>query len=129
MAQTAHAGDNIERFGAGHSGTGPEHHDNRDDHHHIVTPATYVKAILVLMVLLIVTVLAANVEMGILNVPIALAIATAKAVVIMMYFMHLKFSSKLVWIFATVAFVFVGILFALTLSDYFTRDWLANPSH
>jgi cytochrome c oxidase subunit 4 len=81
------------------------------------------------MVLLIVTVLAARVEMGILNVPIALAIATTKAVVIMMYFMHLKFSSKLVWIFAGVAFVFVGIMFALTMSDYFTRDWLANPGH
>jgi cytochrome c oxidase subunit 4 len=47
----------------------------------------------------------------------------------MMYFMHLKFSSKLVWIFAGVAFVFVGIMFALTMSDYFTRDWLANPGH
>ena len=129
MAQTAHADDHVERFGAGHAGGSPEHHDQRDDHHHIVTPATYVKAILVLMVLLIVTVLAANVEMGVLNVPIALAIATTKAVVIMMYFMHLKFSSKLVWIFASVAFVFVGILFALTMSDYFTRDWLANPGH
>src|SRR4028119_1435932 len=125
MAQTAHAGDSVERFGAGHTGGSPEHHDQRDDHHHIVTPATYVKAILVLMVLLIVTVLAARVEMGILNVPIALLIATVKALVIMMYFMHLKFSSKLVWIFAGAAFVFVGIMFALTMSDYFTRDWLA----
>jgi cytochrome c oxidase subunit 4 len=129
MAQTAHAGDNVERFGTGHAESGPEHHDQRDDHHHIVTPATYVKAIVVLMVLLIVTVLAAEVEMGILNVPIALLIATTKAIVIMMYFMHLKFSSKLVWIFAGVAFVFVGIMFALTMSDYFTRDWLANPGH
>jgi cytochrome c oxidase subunit 4 len=129
MAQTAHAGDNVERFGTAPSGSDLQHHDQRDDHHHIVTPATYVKAILALMVLLIVTVLAARVEMGILNVPIALAIATTKAVVIMMYFMHLKFSSKLVWIFAGVAFVFVGIMFALTMSDYFTRDWLANPGH
>jgi cytochrome c oxidase subunit 4 len=129
MAQTAHSGDNIERFGAGHAEGGPEHHDQRDDHHHIVMPATYVKIIVVLMVLLIVTVLAANVEMGIFNIPIALGIAILKAVLIMMYFMHLKFSSKLVWIFAGAAFVFVGIMFGLTLSDYFTRDWLVNPGH
>ncbi len=129
MAQTAHAGDSTERFGTGRAEHGSEHHDQRDDHHHIVTPATYIKAMAVLMVLLVLTVAAAQFEMGFLNVPIALAIATAKAVVIMMYFMHLKFSSKLVWIFATVAFVFVGIMFALTLSDYFTRDWLVNPSH
>ncbi|HEX8236442.1 MAG TPA: cytochrome C oxidase subunit IV family protein [Abditibacteriaceae bacterium] len=129
MAQTAHAGDNVERFGAGHAGREPQDHDQRDDHHHIVTPLTYIKIIVVLMVLLIITVLAANIEMGVLNVPIAIAIATVKAVLIMMYFMHLKYSSKLVWIFAGVAFVFVGIMFALTLSDYFTRDWLFNPGH
>jgi cytochrome c oxidase subunit 4 len=90
-----------------------------------VTPATYVKAILVLMVLLIVTVLAANVEMGILNMSIAWP-SPYQGVVIMMYFMHLKFSSKLVWIFAGVA------LFSWASCSRYQRllyrDWLANRS-
>ena len=132
MAHVAHhnnEAENVERLGVGHPENSPHEHPHGDEHHHIVTPATYVKIILWLMFLLIITDVAARIEMGILNVPVAIAIATVKAVLIMMFFMHLKYSSKLVWIFAGAAFVFVGIMFGLTLSDYFTRAWLDNPGH
>jgi cytochrome c oxidase subunit 4 len=131
MAQTAdnRSAENIEKLGVGHPEHGPDQHPHGDEHHHIVPPSLYIKVILILMVLLVLTDLASRVEMGILNVPVAMAIATSKAVLVMLYFMHLRYSSKLVWVFAGAAFVFVGIMFGLTLSDYFTRPWLGNPGH
>lgn len=58
------------------------------------------------------------------NLAIALAIAVMKAVLIMLFFMHLMYSARLTWVFAGAAFVWLGILLVLTLSDYFSRDWL-----
>jgi cytochrome c oxidase subunit 4 len=133
MARTAdHSAENVERAGVGHPEPGPHdtHNDaHGDEEHHIVQPSTYAKVIGILMVLLLVTVWAAEVDFGILNVPIAIAIAVTKAVLIILFFMHVKYSSKLVWVFSGAAFVFVAIMFALTLSDYFTRPWLNNPGH
>jgi cytochrome c oxidase subunit 4 len=49
-----------------------------------------------------------------------------KAVLILLYFMHVRFSSKLVWIFAVAGFVWLAILIGLTLNDYITRSWLTS---
>jgi cytochrome c oxidase subunit 4 len=97
-----------------------------DSEHHIVPLSTYYKVFAALMVLLFITVAAARVELGVFNVPIAVGIAVVKAVLIILFFMHVKYSSKLVWVFSGAAFVFVGIMFALTLSDYFTRGWIGT---
>lgn len=101
-----------------------EHH--ADSEHHIVPLSTYYKVFAALMVLLLITVAAAQIDLGAFNVPIAVGIAVAKAVLIILFFMHVKYSSKLVWVFSGAAFVFVGIMFALTMSDYFTRGLLGT---
>ena len=53
---------------------------------------------------------------------IGFTIAAAKGVLIVLYFMHVKFSSRLTWIFASAAFAWLGIMLILTLDDYWTRE-------
>jgi cytochrome c oxidase subunit 4 len=98
--------------------TNPEHAD-----HHVVTPFTYSIVFATLLVFTGLTVLAAYIDLGIFNPVVALAIATIKAVIVILFFMHVKYQSKLIKM--TVAagfFTFFGLI-AMTLSDYVTRAW------
>lgn len=103
-------------------------HEQHGNTHHIVPVSTYIKVILALMGLLILTVVAALFDLahiwGPLNILIAMAIATTKALLIFWYFMHLKFSSKSVIFVAGAGFMWLLIMFALGMSDYFTRSWM-----
>ena len=53
---------------------------------------------------------------------VGFTIAGVKGVLIVLYFMHVKLNTRLTWIFASAAFVWLGIMMALTLNDYLTRD-------
>ena len=132
-AQLEHPQETGGNVGHAGSGTGPENAphdmDHGDEHTHHVPMKTYYLVFGFLMVMLLVTVGAWYVDqhyysMGRLSIPVALAIAVAKATAIVLIFMHVKFSSKLVQIFACTGIVFVGILFLLTLNDYLTRGWV-----
>ncbi len=59
------------------------------------------------------------------NTVIALTIASIKATLVVLYFMHVRYSNRLVWVIVIAALFWMGILFALTFSDYFTRDWIS----
>ena len=59
-----------------------------------------------------------------LNTIIALTIASIKATLVVLYFMHVRYSNRLVWVIVISALFWMGILFALTFSDYATREWL-----
>ena len=61
---------------------------------------------------------------GQLNVIIAMTIAVVKATLVVLYFMHVRYSSKLIWVVFTSALFWLVILFAFTFSDYWTRSWL-----
>jgi len=63
---------------------------------------------------------------GPLNVIIALTIASIKATLVLLYFMHLRYSTRLVWVIFASALFWMALLFALTLSDYWTRGWLSS---
>jgi cytochrome c oxidase subunit 4 len=52
---------------------------------------------------------------------IGFSIAAAKGVLIVLYFMHVKFSSRLTWLFASAAFAWLGIMLVITFDDYWTR--------
>jgi cytochrome c oxidase subunit IV len=99
------------------------------DTHHVVPLSVYFKVFAALMVLLVLTLAAAAVDLGPLNLPIAMTIAIIKAVLIILYFMHVRYSSQLVWVFAGSAFVWLVIMFVLTMADYGTRGWLPVPGH
>src|SRR5829696_2883905 len=109
------------------AGTGyhPEGTDDLPEEHSAtqhVSLTTYLVVFAALMVLLIVTVAVAfYVHAGNLNLMIALVIATIKAALVVLFFMHVKYASRLTKIFVSAAFLWLAILFAITFSDYFTR--------
>ena len=93
---------------------------------HIVSLRVYVTIFLVLMVGTALTLWAGFQDFpGQLNVIIALTIAVIKATLVVLYFMHVRYSPRLVWLIFGSAIFWLGILFALTFSDYWTRGWLS----
>jgi cytochrome c oxidase subunit 4 len=80
-----------------------------------------------LMVLTAITVGVAFINLGHLNFPIALGIAILKATLVILFFMHLKYSSRLTKLICGTAFFFLIVLFGLTLSDYLSRGWFTAP--
>ena len=89
---------------------------------HIVSPKVYVGIFLALMVLTAATVAAAYVNLGPFNIVIALAIASVKATLVVLYFMHARYSPKRTHMVIIAAVFWLAIMLALTLSDYVTRD-------
>jgi cytochrome c oxidase subunit IV len=96
--------------------------------HKHISVTTYVMVFLALMVLLVITVWAAFVHIpgpGV-GLAVALLIATIKTVLVVLYFMHVIYSSKLTKVFVAAAFFWFGILLVLLYSDYLTRPWLGS---
>ena len=77
--------------------------------------------------IIVITLAAAAVDLGSLNILIAMTIAVAKAALVVLYFMHVRYSSHLVKFFCAATFFWLLILFVLTLADYFSRIWPAVP--
>lgn len=98
--------------------------DHDQEHkHHIVTPALYARVFGVLVVLLLLTVGAASLDLGSGgNVAVAMAIAMSKALFILLFFMHIKYSSNLTRLFAACGFIWFAILVAFVMQDFVTRD-------
>jgi cytochrome c oxidase subunit 4 len=91
---------------------------------HIVSKKTYYGIFGALMVLTAITVFAATFNLGLLNNFVAMSIAIFKASLVVLYFMHVRYSSKLTWVFVAAGFLWLFILFAFTLSDYWSRGWM-----
>jgi cytochrome c oxidase subunit 4 len=92
---------------------------------HIVSVRVYLTIFLILMVGTILTVFAAKAAFpGPLNAIVAMTIAVFKATAVVLYFMHVRYSSRLIWLVIGSAFFWLVLLFALTFSDYSTRAWL-----
>lgn len=95
--------------------------------HHVVPTRNYVTIFLILMVLTATTVAVTFVDLGPLNLIIALAIAVTKATLVVLFFMHVKYSSALTKLFIISALIMCGILVLLTGADYISRNWLPQP--
>lgn len=93
-----------------------EHKEEKDE------LPTYLVIYVLLMVLLVATVIAGSVNLGRWNTVISLLIAVIKALLVVLFFMHVRHSSRLTWIFAGAAFLWLGLLLSLTLTDYASRD-------
>ena len=91
---------------------------------HIVSLKVYFTIFLSLMVGTALTVWAGLQDFpGPLNVIVALTIAVIKATLVVLYFMHVRYSSRLIWVVFAAALFWLAILFALTFGDYWTRTW------
>jgi len=91
--------------------------------HHIVSPKVYALIFLALMVGTAITVAAAFVEMGPFNPIIALGIACTKATLVILYFMHIRYSSKVMKLTVLSGFFMFLVLVSMTLADYMSRAW------
>ncbi len=100
------------------------HHDETGHHSHRVL---YFKIFAALMVLLVLTVGAAEINMGELNLIAALAIAVIKAVLILLFFMHFRDSDHLTWLVGGATVIWFMVMILLTFNDYQSRDWLQMP--
>jgi cytochrome c oxidase subunit 4 len=94
---------------------------------HVLPKSTYFKVYAALMVLLVATVGFAFIDLGPFNFLVTMIIAVAKALMIALIFMHVYYSERLVWIFASASFLWLSIMIVCTLSDYLTRGWINVP--
>lgn len=96
---------------------------------HIVSKKVYYLIFAALMALTAVTVLAAQVTYPneAVGTVIALTIAVAKATLVVLFFMHVRYSPRLTWIVIASGFLWLSIMILLTLSDYLTRSWSTLP--
>jgi cytochrome c oxidase subunit IV len=91
---------------------------------HVTSRAFYLTIGITLLVLTYVTYKVAFVNLGIFNPVVALLIATIKATLVVLFFMHVKGASeKLTGVVVVSGFFFLGILLSLSLADYMTRAW------
>jgi len=93
---------------------------------HIVPVSLYVAIWASLIICTALTVFAASVDLGVFNIVVALVIATIKGSLIVLFFMHLRYSSKLTMVTIIAAMFWLFIMFSLTLTDYLTRHWLTS---
>ena len=94
---------------------------------HVSPIRVYLSIFIALMVLTLVTVLAAFVDLGPFNPAVAMAIAIFKATLVVLYFMHVKYSSRLTKLVVLTGLFFLVILLGETMMDYATRGFLPTP--
>jgi cytochrome c oxidase subunit IV len=93
---------------------------------HIASTRIYYLVFLALLVGTGLTYAAALVDFGFMNNVVMLAIALAKAALVILFFMGVRWSSRLTWVVAASGFVWLLILFGITMSDYLTRGWMVG---
>ena len=93
---------------------------------HIASTKLYYSVFTALIVGTVLTYLAALVDFGFMNNVVMLTIAVAKALLVILFFMGVRWSSRLTWVVAGSGFFFLLIMFSITMSDYLTRGWMAG---
>jgi cytochrome c oxidase subunit IV len=91
--------------------------------HIIVGPKVYVSILFALLAGTALTVWASFVDLGVWNPVIALAIATTKAMLVVLYFMHVRYSTKLTKLAIAAGIFLLLTLISMTLADYVSRAW------
>jgi cytochrome c oxidase subunit 4 len=90
---------------------------------HVVPTRVYYTIFAILIVCTCLTVQIAFFDLGPLNTIAALVIAVFKATLVVLFFMHVKYSTRLTWVVVVGSVFWLGILLALTMGDYLTRAW------
>jgi cytochrome c oxidase subunit IV len=90
---------------------------------YIVPKSVYYVIFAILMAGTAITVAVAFVDLGPFNIVVALTIAVIKAALVVLFFMHVRYGTRLTWAVVLGGVFWLGILLALTFSDYLTRAW------
>ena len=96
---------------------------------HVIPKKLYILIFAALIALTGLTTGVAFINLGKWNTVVALAIAVCKATLVVLFFMHLRWSSNLLRMVVAASLLWLAILIVLTLSDVFTRDWTPVPSN
>ena len=101
-----------------------DNHEQHEQHEHMNIPK-YIGVFMILVVGTIATYLVATVDLDWIfpgaNTLVALLIAFTKMVCVMLFFMHVKWSPRMIWLAAVASFFWIAIMFAYTMQDYLTR--------
>jgi cytochrome c oxidase subunit 4 len=101
----------------------PTHVHEHTPHVHVTGLGVYFAVFAALAAGTILTYFASTVDLGWANTPIALLIATIKATLVVLFFMHVIHSTRLTWVVVVASVLWLGVLFVLTFADYLTRAW------
>ena len=93
---------------------------------HVAPIKLYLGVFGILMVGTVLTVVVAFYDLGVFNNVVMLTIACVKATFVVLYFMHVRWGTRLTWIVAVSGVFWLLIMFSFTLSDYLTRGWLVG---
>jgi cytochrome c oxidase subunit IV len=91
---------------------------------HVAPKSMYYGVFLALIVGTGLTVLAAFFDMGVMNNIVMLAIAITKAALVVLFFMHVRWGTRLTWVVVVSGFFWLLIMFGLTMTDYVSRGWV-----
>ncbi len=91
---------------------------------HIVSKKIYYAIFAALMVLTFATVVVARIDLGPLNTIVALTVAVTKAVLVVLFFMHVRYSSKLTKLVVVAGFLWLSLMIGFVLADVGSRGWL-----
>jgi cytochrome c oxidase subunit 4 len=91
---------------------------------HVAPKSLYYMVFLALIVGTILTVVVAAFDLGPFNNIVMLTVACAKALLVVLFFMHVRWGTRLTWVVAGSGFFWLLILFVLTMSDYMSRGWM-----
>ena len=94
---------------------------------HVAPTRLYYAIFAALMILTAITVAVAFRDLGLMNTYVAMTIAVAKATLVVLYFMHVRWSGRLVPILLAAGLLWLVLLLALTMSDYASRGWMTAP--
>jgi len=97
--------------------------EHKEHAHHIVSPVTYLIILAALLVGTALTIWASYVDLGIFNPIVALAIACTKATLVVLFFMHVKYATKLTKLTVGAGLFTFLTLLGMTLADYISRAW------
>jgi len=97
--------------------------EQHEHEHHIVSPMIYLTIVIALLILTATTVAASYIDMGVFNPIVALGIAAFKMILVVLFFMHVKYSTRLTKLTVGAGLFTFLVLVGMTLSDYFTRAW------
>ena len=93
---------------------------------HVAPKSLYYAVFAALIVGTLLTYAAARVNMGALNNVVMLTIALTKALLVILFFMHVRWGTRLTWLVVASGFFWLLILFSITMADFLTRGWIAG---
>jgi cytochrome c oxidase subunit 4 len=94
---------------------------------HVVSPKTYFAVFIALLALTLTTIAIATVDLGPFNTVAALVIAALKGSLVILFFMHVRYSKPLTGLVVFAAILWLAILIGLTLADFASRPWIPSP--